>query len=460
MKWKEHGARRINLLKEYINKKKIEREETPLDTDNINYFEETVRKETKERLGVELTKEELSEIATFERCEWTLSTFGENQGITSLKRDAEGVEKLALVFPIIFFALSILVTTSTMNRMVEEERNSLGILKYLGYSENQILFKYLVYAIIAIIIGGTIGCIIGNKLIPSVVWKAYALMYSIDKSIVCEVSVIHIVIGFLLMILSSGFATIYTVKKYLNTPTAELLRNKNEKLGKKTSVEKLKIWNKLKFTQQIRIKNLLRYKKRFWITTIGVAGSITLVLAGFGIYDAISQITEFQTRKIWKYDIEVNLSKKLSSYYLQEELKAIEEKEHVEKCMQVCMKAGTISHNGIEENVQIVIPKNNEDFNNFINLETLKGKKYIIDDTQIAITEKVAKLLKIKEGDIITVTSLEGKTSELKVGAVVKNSVSHYIYASKRVGVEKLGGYILNTVLVKRKTGLTRNPKR
>lgn len=460
MKKKELGARRKKLLKEYIDNKKIEREETPLVVEeNESFFDKTIREETKERLGVELTKEELSELASFEKCKWTLDTLWSNQGVISLKRDAQSIEKLALIFPVIFFALSILVTSSTMHRMVEEERNSLGILKYLGYNTKQILLKYLIYIIIAILIGGTIGCIIGNILIPDVVWKAYKLMYNIDRNIIYEVNAKHIISGFLLMIISSCFATVYTVKKYMKVPTAELLRNKKEKLGKKSKIETTKLWKKIKFKNQVRIKNIIRYKKRLIITTIGVAGSITLVLAGFGIYDAISQIIEYQTRKTWKYDIEINLNNRLTGYYLQEETNLIEQNSNVESCIQVCMRAGTISNKGIEEDVQIVIPKYNEELNDYINLETIKNEKYTLDDTSIAVTQKVAEMLKIKVGDNITVTSLDGKTAKLKVGAVVKNYISHYIYISKRLYIENLGGYTLNTVFAKRKPNLTQEEK-
>ena len=123
------------------------------------------------------------------------------------------------------------------------------------------------------------------------------------------------------------------------------------------------------------------------------------------------------------------------------------------------MKAGTISNKGIEEDVQIVIPKYNEELNDYINLETIKNEKYILDDTSIAVTQKVAEMLKIKEGDFITVTSLDGKTTKLKVGAVVKNYISHYIYISKRLYIENLGGYTLYTVFAKRKPNLTHEEK-
>lgn len=245
----------------------------------------------------------------------------------------------------------------------------------------------------------------------------------------------------------------------MKVQTAELLRSKKEKLGKKSKIETTKLWKKIKFKNQVRIKNIIRYKKRLIITTIGVAGSITLVLAGFGIYDAILQIIEYQTRKTWKYDIEINLNNRLTGYYLQEETNLIEQNSNIESCIQVCMKAGTISNKGIEEDVQIVIPKYNEELNDYINLETIKNEKYTLDDTSIAVTQKVAKMLGIKEGDIITVTSLDGKTATLKVGAVVKNYISHYIYISKRLYIENLGGYTLNTVFAKRKPNLTQEEK-
>lgn len=455
-------ARKISILKKYIEDKKEERKQNPLDTENEDYFEKTIREETKDRLGVELTKEELSEIAGMEKCNWTISKVWDNLGVVSLKRDSQSIEKLALVFPVIFFALAILITSITMHRMVEEQRNSLGILKYIGYDTNLIILKYIIYVTLAIIFGGAIGCIVGNILIPNVVWKAYTLMYSIKSNIITKFSYSNMVIGFLCMILSSYIATIYTVKKYMEVPTAELLRNKEEKIGKKISFESTKKWKKLNFKHQILIKNIVRYKKRFLITIIGVAGSISLVIAGFGIHDAISQILEYQMRKVNNYDIEINVNSNLTGYYLQKECQEIQNMEHIESCTQASMQSGTIYSKNQKEDIQIVIPKNNEEFSEYMTLMTTDNKIYTLQDDSIAVTQKVAEMLKIKVGDTVEISKQNDKNEKVgkfKVGAIVKNYIAHYIYIPKRTFVKELGSYTLNTIYAKREKNLTEQEK-
>lgn len=437
----------------------MEREEKPIDTTEESSLDEILREESKKRFGVELTRDELIELANFDKCTWTIEKFVENQGILSLKRNTESIKKIAIVFPIIFFFTAVLIISTTMNRIVDNQRNTLGILEYLGYSTKQIIYKYFIYITFAIIIGGVIGSIAGNILIPKVVWQAYKLMYSIDKDIFIEYKYNIIIISFALMIFIANITTIYTVKKYIKAPIANLLKSKEDRIGHKNILEKTKIWEKLKFTRKIKIKNIIRYKKRFVITIIGVMCSITLIITGFGIYDGIAQLLEYQERKIWNYDIEINLNSKLSPYYLQEESTNIAKIEKMKETLQVSIQAGTITSDIAEEEIQIIIPKDNKKMNSFINLETTNNQKYELNDKSIAVTQKLSELLNIKEGDYVIITNNIGQAGVLQVGAIVKNYISHYVYISKRLYVDEIGSYNFNTVLAKRDINLLQSEK-
>ncbi len=255
-------------------------------------------------------KEQVNKI---EHAKWYILDRNKNSGYLSFIQDTESIDSLSIVFPIVFFAIAILVSLTSMTRMVEEDRTELGTLKSLGYSKAQIIFKYILYSSLACLIGGIIGTIIGLQLLPRIVWMMYSMMYTIPEFIV-GLNLKDSLLGLLLIYICIVGATIYAAIRALNERTADLLRPKAPKIGKRVLLERVKfIWKRLNFSQKVTIRNIFRYKKRFLMTIIGIFGCTSLILTGFGIKDSISAIVPNQYEKVFLYDFQVGLKNNINS---------------------------------------------------------------------------------------------------------------------------------------------------
>ena len=214
-------------------------------------------------------KEQVNKI---EHANWYILDRNQNSGYVSFVQDTQSIDSLSIVFPIVFFAIAILVSLTSMTRMVEEDRTELGTLKSLGYNKAQIMFKYILYSSLACIIGGVIGIIIGLQLIPRVIWMMYSMMYTIPEFVV-GLNSEHSSSGLALIYICIVGATIYAVARDLREKPANLLRPKAPKIGKRVLLERIKfIWKRLNFSQKVTIRNIFRYKKRFLMTIIGIFG--------------------------------------------------------------------------------------------------------------------------------------------------------------------------------------------
>lgn len=336
---------------------------------------------------------------------------------------ADRMDGIAKVFPVFFFLVAALVCMTTMTRMVDEQRNEMGTLKALGYSKLQIASKYIIYALIASILGSILGCSLGMYLFPSVIFNAWNTLYNIDQ------------IKFLfqpgLILLASGsvtgitlLATLYSIYSELIEMPSQLMRPKAAKAGKKILLERITfIWKRLSFLQKVTARNIFRYKKRFFMTIIGIAGCSALLVAGFGINDSISDIVNQQYNVIYHYDATVSAktSEITSQIKSLKGIKDVYEEDH----LAVTTK---IENKDISTTVHII--SNDKKFKDFCTLFN-GNNEFDLDDSSVLISQKMATKLNKKAGNTIKIKDANNKVIKAKIKGVFTNYVGHHIYASE-----------------------------
>lgn len=336
---------------------------------------------------------------------------------------ADRMDGIAKVFPVFFFLVAALVCMTTMTRMVDEQRNEMGTLKALGYSKLQIASKYIIYALIASILGSILGCSLGMYLFPTVIFNAWNTLYNIDQ------------IKFLfqpgLILLASGsvtgitlLATLYSIYSELIEMPSQLMRPKAAKAGKKILLERITfIWKRLSFLQKVTARNIFRYKKRFFMTIIGIAGCSALLVAGFGINDSISDIVNQQYNVIYHYDaiVSAKTSEITSQIKSLKGVKDVYEEDH----LAVTTK---IENKDISTTVHII--SNDKKFKDFCTLFN-GNNEFDLDDSSVLISQKMATKLNKKAGDTIKIKDANNKVIKAKIKGVFTNYVGHHIYASE-----------------------------
>ena len=371
------------------------------------------------------------EVAKIENPTWYILDRNQNSGYASFIQDTESIENLSMVFPIVFFAIAILVSLTSMTRMVEEERQEIGTLKALGYNKFHISLKYIIYSSLACIIGAIIGMNIGFQLLPRIVWDMYEMMYTMP-SITVLYNYEYSTLGLFLIYICIVGATLYSILKELKDAPATLLRPKAPKLGKRVLLERITpIWKRLNFSQKVTIRNIFRYKKRFLMTIIGIFGCTSLILAGFGLKDSISKILPYQYEKIFNYDIQVSLKSALDNENRQELITNLKNNAQINEVVETYMISGTASKEENQEDIQIIIPQDNNELDKVIKLYDLKENKINLNEDGIVITDKLAQLINAKVGDTITVKDTNDVEKELKIVNIAENYISHYVYMSK-----------------------------
>lgn len=434
----DDGTNEINKNKEKANNEFKKAEKEIKDAENeIKSGEEELsekKQEFEEKIQDAEGKliEARDELEKVKVAKWYILDRKDNTGYNSYSQDTDNVAKLGDVFPIVFFVIATLISLTTMTRMVEEERTQIGTFKALGYTNKQISMKYIIYAFFASVIGGTIGMIIGFKTLPLIIITMYQMMY-IPMDLIIEFNIKYAIIGLGTMTFCILGATIYTVKKELKLTPSELMRPKAPKAGKRVFLEKIKfIWNNLSFTYKVTIRNMFRYKKRFLMTVIGIAGCTALIVAGYGLKDSITGMMEFQYSGVYSYDLMVTLKDTLTKEEIKELESKMKNKDEIQKTVGVYIEAANGINEGIKKELQIIVEKEKGSLNGIINLADRKTKEILeLDDNTIFITDKLADLLKVKVGDEIVLEDSEKEEYKVKVGKIVENYIYHYVYMSE-----------------------------
>lgn len=349
--------------------------------------------------------------------------------------NADRMKAIGEVFPLIFFLVAALISLTTMTRMVEEERTLIGTLKALGYSKKSIAAKYLGYAVLATLTGGIFGVMIGEKILPYIIITAYKIIYRHLPDVEIPYNLYYGVLACVAALLCTVAATIFSCMKELKEQAAELMRPPAPKQGKRVFLEYIPfLWKRLNFTWKSTVRNLMRYKKRFFMTIFGIGGCMGLMLVGFGLKDSISSIVPLQYEDIQLYDGNVILQSDVTMQEKQEVYEALEKNSQVVATAEDLLQKITIEHDGVSKEVYLNVPENVEKFSDFVVLQDRTTKeKYQLTDKGAVLTEKMAKELGVSAGDTVTIKEENEKERTVKISQICENYMSHYLYMTPAV---------------------------
>lgn len=349
------------------------------------------------------------------------SGYGEN---------AERLGAIGRVFPVLFFLVAALISLTSMTRMVEEQRTAIGTMKALGYSKMSIAKKYLGYALIATAGGSVLGVLIGEKILPYIIVYAYGILYQHITHILIPYQWVYAWMAAAAAIVCTMAATFFACYKELVAQPAVLMRPPAPKNGQRVFLERIKfIWKHLSFTWKSCIRNLTRYKKRFFMTVFGIGGCMGLMLVGYGIKDSCYEIAELQFRDIQMYDGSVYLKEDISDETRQNLLDYMKDDSDISHYMQTSMKNVTLVNGKNKRDAYQVVFSEPKDVKDYFDFHDRKSKEeYTLDDEGVIISEKTGKLLNAKAGDTIEIKDEENGNKKVKIAHICENYMGHYIF--------------------------------
>ena len=382
------------------------------------------------------------EVDKIEDQEWYVNDRDVLAEYTSYGENADRMRAIGEVFPELFFLVAALISLTTMTRMVEEERTQIGTLKALGYGKGAIAGKYLMYAFLATMGGSIFGVLIGEKLFPFVIIYSYQIMYTHLPHIVTPYQWDYALMATGAALACTLLATFYACYKELTAQPAELMRPPSPKEGKRILLERVTlIWKHLNFTWKSSIRNLFRYKKRFFMTIAGIGGCMALMVVGFGIRDSIMCIGTIQYQEIQVYDGMIYLSSSVTEDEVQQIKNAMDGMDKMDRYieMEMTREPISLSVDGSTEDVYLCVPEDKDKIEDFMNFRSrTTGEVYHIQDDGIILTEKMANTLDVSSGDTIYLGA-DGEEKEVTITDVCENYMQHYVYMSPELYQELYG---------------------
>ena len=397
--------------------------------------------ETSEMYGISIDE------SKFIKPKWYIYDRLDNTSYKELINASDNLKKIGNIFPIIFFAISVLVSLISMMRMIEEDRVENGTLKSLGYNSFHITLKYVIYSLLATTIGSSVGAIFGSYMIPNVIWNIYKKIFFIPKFIYLLKSDYNALGLWICILCICGTSVIVCIKNLREVP-ANLMRPKAPKSGKKILLERINfIWKKLKFSDKITIRNIFRYKSRVITTILGIAGCTALILAGFGLKDSIKDVIDFQFNNIIKYDKMLMTNESINQIDIEKELL---NDDKVENYTNVNTQNIKVLFNDEQHEVTMITPDDFNSISKSISLIDLKTNNIIdnISDNSCIISEKTAKLLDIDVGDKISLLDNDNNKYDIKVSYIIKNYINQYLYINKNTYNNLFNNYKINSILI------------
>ena len=381
------------------------------------------------------------EIKNLERPEWYVYDRNNLPDYTSYGENADRMRAIGEVFPVIFFLVAALISLTTMTRMVEEQRTLIGTFKALGYEKHSIAGKYMGYALLATVTGSVAGILFGEKVFPYIIINAYGIMYQHMNELSIPYNVQYGFGAAAAALASTLIATFLACFRELKEQAAELMRPPTPKQGQRVLLERVPfIWKRLNFSWKASIRNLVRYKKRLFMTVFGIGGCMALMLVGFGLKDSIFAIVDIQYGEIQLYDGNVILNGDASEEEKSEVLAAVEADKDVEGAAEGLLTQITVGNGEEWHDIYLSVPKDAESFPEYTVLQDrVTNEEYFLDDEGAVLTEKMAKELDVEPGDTITVRDEDRGDISVKIGTVCENYMGHYLYMTPAFYEEAYG---------------------
>lgn len=370
------------------------------------------------------------EVDDIETPEWIISDRNDLPEYSDFGDNAERLKNIGKVFPMIFFLVAALISLTTMTRMVEEQRTQIGTMKALGYGKTSIASKYLSYAFLATVGGSIAGVLFGEKVLPFIIIQAYGIMYwNIGDHMQLDYELQYALIASGAAVICTMGATLFSCAKTLAETPASLMRPPAPKEGKRILIERISfIWKHLSFSWKSSMRNLFRYKKRLFMTIFGIAGSMGLMLVGFGLYDSIMDIAILQYDQIQHYDAMVINDEDATDSQEKDLLKFLDGNSEIDHYTRVQLTKMTAPKEKGSVSIYVYVPENTENFKEDVTLRDRKShEQYELTDDGAVICEKTASLIGVKTGDEITLEK-DNRKYKVKITAVTENYMGHYVY--------------------------------
>ena len=375
-----------------------------------------------------------AEIKKIENPKWYVQTredaLTEYQGYGD---NADRMRSIGKVFPVLFFLVAALISLTTMTRMVEEQRVQIGTMKALGYGKAAIAGKYIGYALIATLGGSIFGVLAGEKILPFIIIYAYMILYKHLPTILVPYHMSYALQASGIAVACTLIATIASCYKELAAEPAELMRPAAPKQGKRILLERIGIiWKHLNFTWKSTVRNLIRYKKRFFMTIFGIGGCMALMVVGFGLKDCIYEIVSLQYEKVQFYDAATYMSDDISEENRQQLHDYLDQNADIKETIEARMQKTDVKSASGKKTLYLMVPSDNEKIEDFLSFHsrTNKDEVYSLKKDEVILTEKMASLLNVKVGDELTIEDEDRGDQTVTVGAICENYMSHYLYLS------------------------------
>ncbi|MCD7893634.1 MAG: FtsX-like permease family protein [Erysipelotrichaceae bacterium] len=360
-------------------------------------------------------------------------TKNENAGLVSFDANVDAIEAIAEVFPLIFFLVSALVSLTTMTRMVEEQRSQNGTLRALGYSKFDVIMQYVVYVLLATSFACIFGILSGNQIFTRIIWYLYNLMmFQIESPTVIQQAYTITLQAIFISVFVVMFATLYVSIRELNLMPAVLMRPKAPKLGKRIFLERIGfIWKRMNFNQKVTMRNIFRYKQRFFMSVIGIAGCTALIITGFGIKYSVSEIVDRQYGEILVYDADIRLEDDISVSDSKKYATNLLERDEVTNVEYVYEQSCNVLKNKEDLYATMIVYQSLDNITNFINFKDYQSsKKIALNDDGVVLSQKTAELLDVEVGDTFDL-EVDDMTYNVKVEAIMENYSTNYVFMSQ-----------------------------
>ena len=402
--------------------------ETELLDGEEELAENKVTYEEKKTEALDKIEEAKKEIADIDMTQWYVQDRTSLSGYVNVESDAACIESLATVFAVVFFVVAILISLTTVTRMVEEERGLIGTYKALGFTDKEIRKKYVSYALSASVFGGILGDIGGFVILPEILFIFFDVMYMLPhyflqaEMVSGTVSVLLFIVG----IAGAAYAACFAELKHL---PAHLMRPKSPKMGSRVFLEYITpLWKRFSFLNKVTARNLFRYKKRFFMTVLGIMGCTALLVFGFAIKDSVSELMPMQYENVYKYDLlaatSVDDNEKLLHY--------MESSDDVASYLNIQVETVKLKNaEGDTEKVQMLVFPNGESITEYFTLTDTELVPLTLMDEGVYLTENAAIMLELEKGDTVAIQKLNLEQEETKVAGLVKNYLGNSVYLTQ-----------------------------
>ncbi|MEE1085880.1 MAG: FtsX-like permease family protein [Schaedlerella sp.] len=414
--------------------------------DGEKQLAENVAKYEKERAKAEKElADALDKINDIEMTKWYVQDRTSLSGFSNVRGDADSIQAIGDIFPVLFLIVAILISLTTITRMVEEERGLIGTYKALGFTDGEILMKYLIYAALACLIGGIVGNMFGYVILPLILFIVFKVMYTFPEYGI-QYDLIYGLGGILFFEIGVVGAALFACGRSLKKMPAELMRPKAPKAGSRVLLERIPfIWKRLSFLNKVTARNLFRYKKRLLMTVFGIAGCTGLLLCGFTIKDTVSEMMPQQYEVVYQYDMMV-----VSTGEDYKELQGILDKddEISEYIPTVIESVELINDEGKEETIQLIAVPEGVSLEDYIHLKDDEDQKVELTDEEVLITKNATRIQNLKVGDSVILQTIDLEETEVEITQIVENYFGNIVYMTENTYQDIFGDFKVNSALV------------